>query len=182
MPKIISEQIILDDRIVVEKATLSENEQTFERFRVVRQDAAVVLLYNPETDNVILTRQFRYPVAGRTPDDILEIVAGKIDTGELPSAAAIREIEEETGYRVAPASLRFLASCFASPGYSTEQFFVFAAEVTAKDRASDGGGLAEDHERIELVEMDRETFLENVKKGSIRDAKTMIAALLYFTT
>jgi nudix-type nucleoside diphosphatase (YffH/AdpP family) len=181
MPEILSEEKLLDGQLVVEKATLSENGETFERLRVVRQNASAVLLYDAETDKVVLTQQYRYPVAAQSPDPLLEIVAGKIDAGEEPSDAAIREVEEETGYKVQPDKLRLLTSCFVSPGYSTEQFYVFVAEVTARDRVSDGGGLEEEHEKIELVELGRETFLADVKNGAIRDAKTIIAALLYFS-
>lgn len=181
MPEIISEQKVLDGRLVVEKAILSENGETFERLRVARQNASAILLYDSGKDRVILTRQYRYPVAAQSQNDILEIVAGKIDSGEQPSEAALREIEEETGYRIRVEKLRYLTACFASPGYSTEQFFIFGAEVTDADRVSGGGGLAEEHEKIELAELSRDTFLAQVKDGTIRDAKTIIAALLFFT-
>jgi len=177
-PEKVSEQIVLNGRMQVEKATFKDGEKTYERFRLLRQDAAAVLLFNPETDEVILTQQFRYPVSESRGDDILEVVAGKIDEGESPAEAAIREVEEETGYRVTPEKLRFLTSCFSSPGYSTEQFHLFIAEVTKSDKTSKGGGLEEEHEKITLVEMSREAFFKAIHDGSIRDAKTILAGLM----
>lgn len=178
MPEIVSETILLKGPVTVEKAEIRDGEATFDRYRILRQDAAVILLYNPETDSVILTRQFRYPVSEHRQEDILECVAGKIDDGEPPAQAAIREIEEETGYHVAPEKLHFLTTCFASPGYSTERFHLFFAAVTAADRRSEGGGLEEENERIELVELNRETFLEQIGNGEIEDGKTCLAGFL----
>jgi nudix-type nucleoside diphosphatase (YffH/AdpP family) len=179
MPEIVSEETLLDGVMVVEKATIKDGSETFERLRLLRQDASAVLLYDPEKDKVILTKQFRYPVAKSSPEDILEIVAGKVDSGELPQATAIREVEEETGYDVSSGNLRFLTSCFSSPGYSTERFFLFVASVTAKDRTSQGGGLATEHEKIGLIELDRELFLQQIKNGTIQDAKTCLAGMLW---
>ena len=162
----------------VEKAELRDGGETFERYRVLRQDASAVLLVDTQRDKVILTRQYRYPVAASSDEEILEIVAGKLDAGELPADAAIREAEEETGYRISEEQLRFLTSCFSSPGYTTEQFHIFVATVSDADRISRGGGLEEEHEKIALIEMDVAEFRESVRNGKIRDAKTIIAGLL----
>ena len=165
--------------MTVEKAVLREGTETFERYRLLRQDASAVLLYDPERRKVILTRQFRYPVAAAASEEILEIVAGKVDSGELPSAAAIREVEEETGYRITDSQLTFHTSCFSSPGYSTEQFHLFSAIVSESDKTAKGGGLEEEHEKIELVELDFDVFQQQIKDGTIRDGKTIIAGLLF---
>jgi nudix-type nucleoside diphosphatase (YffH/AdpP family) len=177
MPEIRSEKIIREGVITIEKAEIRDEENTFERYRVLRQDAAVVLLYNPETDRVILTKQFRYPVAQHQQEDILECVAGKIDNGELPSQAAIRETEEETGYHVVQEKLQFLTTCFVSPGYSTERFHLFFAEVTDADKRSEGGGQEQENERIALVELPWETFLARIRSGEITDGKTCLIGL-----
>lgn len=178
MSVIISENTVLEGPVTVVKAKIRDGETTFDRYCVQRQDAAVVLLYNPDTDSVILTKQFRYPVAQHQSEDILECVAGKIDEGETPAQAAIRETEEETGYHVAEEKLQLFTTCFVSPGYSTERFHLFVAEVTAADKRSKGGGQEQENEKIELVELEREVFLEQIRNGEMKDGKTCLAGLL----
>lgn len=178
MQEIVSEEIVFDGKLTIEKAELKKGDTTFERYRLLRQDASAVLLVNPDARKVILTRQFHYPVLASTEKDILEIVAGKLDEGESPKDAALREMEEETGYRVEKKRLTFLTSCFSSPGYSTEQFHIFLAFVTEVDKISEGGGMEEENERIGLVEIELEEFQRSIRNGTICDAKTIIAGLL----
>lgn len=178
---ILNEEIVFNDKLVIEKATIQDEEDTtYSRLRIKRQDASAVLLFNTGTNKIILTRQFRYPVADQTHEYLLELLAGKVDEGEEPLEAAIREAEEETGYTIKPENIRFLLSCFASPGYSSERFHLYYATVTPADQQSEGGGLASEHERIELVEFDLNEFKAMIKDGRIQDAKTIVAGLYTF--
>ncbi|MDF2455056.1 MAG: hydrolase [Cytophagaceae bacterium] len=181
MPIVLNEEIVFNNKLVVEKATIQEDENTsYTRLRIKRQDASAVLLFNTFTNKIILTRQFRYPVADQTNEYLLELLAGKIDEGEEPLEAAIREAEEETGYTIKKENIRFLLSCFASPGYSSERFHIYYATVTPADQQSKGGGLASENERIELAEFDLNEFKLMVKDGRIQDAKTILAGLYAF--
>jgi nudix-type nucleoside diphosphatase (YffH/AdpP family) len=175
--QVISEKTLLDDKLVVEKAEVEVNENKFTRLRVKRQDAVAVLVVNTDTNKVILTRQYRYPIHEKTVSNILEIVAGKVDEGEEPERTAIREVEEEIGYHIKPEHLKFLFTCFVSPGYSSESFIIYYAQVTDTDRVSKGGGLASENEQIEVVEMDIIEFNEHIKKAQFKDAKTYIAGM-----
>lgn len=177
-PKKLTEQTVLDDKLIVEKAFFENPDgKAFSRLRVQRQEASAVLLLDVELNTVILTRQFRYPVSAHTDEDILEIAAGKIDDGETPEQAAIREVEEETGYKITADDLRFLLTCYASPGYSTEIFHIYVALISNATKVSNGGGLADEHEQIELVELSLSDFRQRIRNGSIKDAKTCLAGL-----
>ncbi|MES2284127.1 MAG: NUDIX hydrolase [Bacteroidota bacterium] len=178
MFKILKENTIFNDRLIIEKAEISdENNNNFSRLRLKREDASAVLILNTETDKVILTKQFRYAISSKIKEQLLEIVAGKIDEGEEPLQAAIREVEEEVGYRIKPENIQLLVSCFASPGYSSECFYIYYATVTNVDKISEGGGLKTENEHISVVEMSSTEFKDLIKTGNIKDAKTYIAAL-----
>jgi len=181
MPKIIEEKVVLNDKLVIEQALLQDEEhRNYTRLRIKRQDASGVLLFNTSTNKIILTRQFRYAIVDQMTEYLLEILAGKIDAGEEPLEAAIREAEEETGYRIKKENIGFLLSCFATPGYSSERFHLFYATVTPADHKSAGGGLHSEHESIELVELDLNEFKSMIKDGRIQDAKTIVAGLYVF--
>jgi nudix-type nucleoside diphosphatase (YffH/AdpP family) len=176
-PKIIDEKIVFEDKLILEKGELKVRDEKFYRLRVNREDAVAVLIYNTDSNKVILTRQFRYAIAGRTDQMILEIVAGKLDKDEDPLKAAIRESEEETGYKIKPQKMTVLLSCFSSPGYTSERFIIYYATVTNKDKLEEGGGLKSENEYIEIVEVELPEFLENIKSANFKDAKTYIAGL-----
>lgn len=178
MFKILKEEIIFNDRLIIEKAEISdEHNNNFSRLRLKREDASAVLILNTETDKIILTKQFRYAISSKIKEPILEIVAGRIDEGEEPLQTAIREVEEEVGYRIASENIKLLVSCFASPGYSSECFYIYYATVTNANKISEGGGLETENEYISVVEMDSKEFKSLIKTGNIKDAKTYIAGL-----
>jgi ADP-ribose pyrophosphatase len=175
--KIIKEETVFDDNLIVQKAEISSKGKVFSRQRLKRVDASTVLIYNTDTGKVILTRQFRYPIHDKVDSPILEIVAGKIDNGEDPLSAAIRESEEETGYKVSKENIRLLYSCFVSPGYTAERFYIYYATVSNADKISKGGGLEDENESIEVVEMDKQEFIRMIRNSELSDAKTYIAGL-----
>lgn len=178
MAKILEQKIVYSNkRFVIEEASIADEHTNFTRLRLNRSDAAAVLLVNSETNKVILTRQFRYPVSTKTKGDILEIIAGVIDEGEDPVDAAIRETEEETGYRIRTANIRHLLTCFASPGYSSERYHIYFATAINADKVAKGGGLENENEYIQLEEIELGEFNLRVKNGDFEDAKTNLAAL-----
>lgn len=178
--KILKERTAFNKKLIVEEGKISINKKRIKRERVLREDAAAVLVYNTDTKKVILTRQFRFPIAGKSHEDILEIVAGKIEGGKSPEETAIKETEEETGYKIRQENLKLLLSCFSTPGYSSECFYVYYAKVTNSDRVSEGGGKKEENEFIQVVELDLDEFRNMVQKAEIKDAKTYVAALYLF--
>lgn len=177
MAEILREKTVHNNHLMLIEAEVRNDNKTFTKVKVEREDAVGVLVVNTDTATVILTKQFRYPIANKSSVDILEIVAGKIDEGEEPEKSALREVEEEIGYRVKPEHLKFLFSCFVSPGYSSERFHLYYAQVTDQDKIDKGGGKASENEHIEVVEMTVVQFNENLKKAAFKDAKTYIAGM-----
>lgn len=135
-------------------------------------DAAVVLLHDPVRDTVVLIRQFRLAAHVHGPSGYLvEACAGLLD-GDEPEACAIKEAEEETGYRVS--SIRRLFSAYMSPGSLTETVHFFIARYDDAARVSAGGGLAHEGEDIEVLEMPLDRALAMIGAGEIADAKTIM--------
>lgn len=137
-----------------------------------RTPAACILLYDPKRETVVLVRQFRLPaqLVGE-PAWMIEVPAGLLD-GDDPEAAIRREAMEETGFRVR--DVRFLFKALTSPGSVTEVIHFFAAVIDTTDRVADGGGLAEEHEDIEVLEVRLSEALAMIGSGDIYDAKTIM--------
>lgn len=146
----------------------TEQRETYDR-----GDGATVLLYDPARGTVLLTRQFRYPVyVNGHPDGMfLETAAGLLD-GDDPVAAIRREASEELGVTIGELTPVF--AVWTSPGSVTERVHCFAAPYTARSRTSAGGGLAEDGEDIEPVELPFAAALKMIGSGEIADAKTIM--------
>lgn len=137
-----------------------------------RGNGAAVPLYDLDRRTVILTRQFRDPAFVNGHDDLLiEAAAGLLDDAD--AAARIRaEAEEKTGYRAR--AIEKVVECFMSPGSVTERLFLFIAPYTPADRVDLGGGLAEEGEDIDVLELPVTAAMAMVADGRIRDAKTII--------
>lgn len=118
--------------------------------------------------DVILVTQYRR-AAGKT---LLEIPAGKIEKGETPRQAAIREMAEEIGYsgRLAP-----LLKWYLAPGYSTELMHVFVATNLRKIER----GPLDDDENIKIWKVKLAAALKKCLNGEIQDSKTIAALLAY---
>lgn len=146
---------------------------TQERETYDRGNGATVLLYDAERATVLLTRQFRYPVyVNGHPDGLLlETAAGLLDDDD-PETAIRREAAEETGYDIG--EVRHVFDVYMSPGSVTERLHFFAAPYTADRRTSEGGGLADDGEDIEVVELPFAKALAMIGSGEIADAKTIM--------
>jgi nudix-type nucleoside diphosphatase (YffH/AdpP family) len=145
-------------------------EQTREHYD--RGNGAAVLLYDRDRRTVVLTRQFRYPAFVNGHDDLLiEAAAGLLDDAD-PEARIRSEAEEETGYRLG--ALEKVTECFMSPGSVTERLFLYVAPCTPADRITRGGGLVEEGEDIEVLELPFDDAMAMIRDGRIRDAKTII--------
>ena len=138
-----------------------------------RGNGAVILLYNSTTKTVVLTRQFRLPtyLNGNTSGMVIEACAGLLDA-ENPEECIIRETEEETGYRLS--SVKKVFQSYMSPGSVTEILHFFIGEYQPNMKVSDGGGLAEEHENIEVLEYPFQEAYQMIASGEIIDAKTIM--------
>jgi nudix-type nucleoside diphosphatase (YffH/AdpP family) len=148
-----------------------------------RGDAVAALLYDPDRQKVITVCQFRLPTVEKSKDGgwLIEAVAGMIDGSadgtpeETPLACLVREVEEETGYKISEAYP--ICNFYSSPGGSGERIYLFYAEVRECDKVGQGGGLAGDGEDIQIVEFDRESFFAKLMAGEFEDPKLIIAGL-----
>jgi len=140
-----------------------------------RGNGATLLPYNLQRRTVLLTRQFRYPAFVNGHDDLLiEAAAGLLDDA-APEERIRAEVEEELGYRLG--EVRKVFECFMSPGSVTEKLHFFVAPYESSMRVGEGGGLAEEGEDIEVLELGIDEALAMVADGRIADAKTVM--LLY---
>ncbi len=135
---------------------------------VVLHPGAVAILPLVDADHICLLRNQR-PIVGET---LWEIPAGTLEPGEDPAHAAVRELEEETGYSAG--RWQRLKAFFPSPGVLSETTHLFvASELTA------GAMRLEPDEQIEPQIIPWKQALTWATDGTIRDAKTLVALLLW---
>lgn len=136
-------------------------------------DAATILLYHATRKTVILVRQLRMATyVNQNKDGMLtETCAGKLD-GDSPEACIVREVAEETGYKIEQVTRLFDA--YVAPGAVSELVYFFIAAYTDAMKTGLGGGLKEEGEDIELMEIPFGQAYNMVLNNEIRDAKTII--------
>ena len=171
-------ELLSDNWYILNKVTFdykmdSDDSETQVREVYDRGNGAVILLYNSAKKTVVLTRQFRLPtyLNGNRSGMVIEACAGLLDT-ENPEECIIRETEEETGYRLS--SVKKVFQSYMSPGSVTEILHFFIGEYQSEMKVSEGGGLAEEHENIEVLEYPFNEAYQMIASGEITDAKTIM--------
>jgi GDP-mannose pyrophosphatase NudK len=160
-------------KIQFERTTKSGGIQSQEREVYDHGNAVAALLYNKVKRTVLLTRQFRLPAYLNDGDGMLwEACAGMVEKGEEPEATMKREIREEMGYEIT--ALQKIYEVYSSPGSLKELLILFVGEYNPDQKASEGGGLKEEGEDIEVVEMPLQEALKKTNSGEIKDAKTVL--------
>ncbi|EJF71126.1 GDP-mannose pyrophosphatase NudK [Pseudomonas sp. D6002] len=175
--RIHAEELLSDNWYVLKKYTFdlrrrdgSWQSQTREIYD--RGNGATILLYNRERRTVLLIRQFRMPTyVNGYHGYLIESAAGLLDNAS-PEERIRLEAEEETGYRVG--HVEKIYSAFMSPGSVTERIHFFIGEYQPGDRVSDGGGLEDEGEDIEVLELGFEEALGMVDSAEIVDGKTIM--------
>jgi len=146
----------------LDTVTLPDGKES-KREIISHSGAVCIVAVTPER-NVLFARQFRLATGGT----LLEIPAGKLEPEEDPAACAVRELEEETGYRTGKIVPLFAA--FASPGYTTEKIYAFlATELTPSQTNFDEG------ENIELVTIPLSEIETLLHSGGLTDMKSIAA-------
>ncbi len=154
--------------------------KTTMRYAVRRGDSVGILPVIDGTDEVVMVRQFRYPVSGRGQDGFLwEIPAGMVDPKEDHEKAARRELIEEIG--VAPVRLDSLISFFLSPGAIDEKFHLFYASIPNDAAFDRTGGNPHEEEDLLIGTFEKKRLFSMIKNGEIVDAKTVASILYYFS-
>ena len=136
---------------------------------VIAHPGSVVVLPVLPDGQIVLIRQYRHAAK----QYLWELVAGRIDAGENPRKAAARELLEETGYRAE--RFRIFLDVFPTPGFLEERMFILLAEgLTA------GEAQPEEDEKIVSRAYNRRQLEEMIRRGKLRDAKTIAGLLFYF--
>lgn len=138
-----------------------------------RGDGAAILPYDPTRGHVLLARQFRWPAAYNNEADpvLIEAAAGLLDDA-APEAAIRAEAEQELG--LALTQPKWLFELYMSPGSISERLHFFTATYRAEDARARLGGLREEGEEVEVLDLAFPEAMAMVADGRIRDAKTVI--------
>ncbi|MDQ4101559.1 MAG: NUDIX hydrolase [Thermoproteota archaeon] len=159
---------IYSGSINLNKDKFSLNGKVIEKEIVEHQNSVGIVAIRD--DSVILVTQYR-----RAADKVLlEIPAGKIENGETPREAAIREMAEEIGYE---GNLKLLLKYYLAPGYSTELMHIFIATNLREISR----GLLDEDENIRRRKIRLSVAIQKCLNGKISDAKTIAALLAYYS-
>ena len=134
---------------------------------IIKHPGAAAILAFDEKNRLILVRQHRYPHGY-----VLEIPAGTLEKGESPKACALREIQEETGYRAK--RMTHLVTYYPSIGYNTEAIHCFVASGLTQVKKK-----LDTDEFITVKKIELPKLLKMIKAGKIIDSKTICAVMIY---
>ncbi|MBU5677545.1 NUDIX hydrolase [Alkaliphilus sp. MSJ-5] len=161
---------VYEGRIInVRVDTVELPDKKYSKREIVEHPGAVGIIPITSDKKIILVKQFRKPVE----DILLEIPAGKIEPKEEPYICALRELEEETGFKTD--TVEKLLEFYTTPGFSNEIIHIYLAE-----NLKEGIANPDEDENIDVVELSIEEAMEKINIGEIKDAKTIIAILTYF--
>jgi ADP-ribose pyrophosphatase len=134
---------------------------------VVEHSGGVCIAAVDDCRNMYFVRQFRYPLQRET----LEVPAGKLEPGEAPLPAAMRELSEETG--LLADKIDSIGTFYSSPGFCSETlYFYLATGLTEGEQHPDDGEL------LRAMKMPLEKAVEMVLRDEIKDGKTKTLVLL----
>ncbi|WP_449437180.1 GDP-mannose pyrophosphatase NudK [Pedobacter steynii] len=176
--KITKTEVLSDDWYTLKKITYDSLQkdgswETQSREAYDRGNGATILLFNLNTQTVILTRQFRLPtfINGNPTGMLIESCAGLLDKDNAEDCI-VRETYEETGYKISKIVKVFEA--YMSPGSVTEILHFFIAEYDNLMKVSEGGGLQHEQEDIEILELGFDQALSMIERAEIKDGKTIM--------
>ena len=136
---------------------------------VITHPGSVVVLPVLPDGRILLIEQYRHA----TRQNLWELVAGRMDPGEMPQEAAARELIEETGFRAK--RFRVFLDVFPTPGFLEERMFILLAEGLTPGEAE-----PEEDEKIVSRAYSRKQLETMIRTGKLRDAKSIAGILFYF--
>src|SRR5699024_8778532 len=160
---------IYDGHIIslqVDDVTLPNGKKS--KREIIKHPGAVAVIPITEDNKIILVKQYRKPLE----KTLIEIPAGKLDDNEQPLVAAIRELEEETGYTTK--ELAYVTSFYTSPGFADELVYIYITDTLEKLEVPVAG---DEDEFIEIMEVTLDEAKQLVEDEQIHDAKTNYAIL-----
>jgi len=135
---------------------------------VAEHPGGAVVVPVTKEGKIVMVTQHRFPV----DKVLLELPAGKLSKGEDPFVCAVRELEEETGYK--SDNVKELGSIYTTPGYSTEKLWIYLA----KDLKSGNHNREEGEFGMEVFELSLNEVEEKIHNGEIVDGKTICGIFL----
>ena len=134
---------------------------------IIEHNGGAVIAALTEDNKLVMVHQYRKPA----DKVMLEVPAGKIDPGEKPLDAAVRELKEETGYTAA--KVEFLTQFYPSVGYSEEVLYLYLCTGLTPGETN-----FDENEAIDIEEVELDRLFKMAMSGEIDDAKTLIAILM----
>ena len=167
--RILSTRRLYSGRIVtldLSEVELSDGQH--QQREIIRHPGAAAIVALDDQGRLLLVRQYRSAAAKM----MAEIPAGVLNAGEDPREAAVRELQEETGYK--PGQIEWLGGFYPAPGYTTEYIHLFLASQLIESPLP-----ADVDEFIELQRVSLADAVAMIEHHEIEDAKTVIALLMY---
>ena len=166
-PKVISQTIAYKGKkIEVREDRIIHDDGKQHVVELVVHPGAVCIVARPSPSEVLLIRQYRHA----TGKELIEIPAGTLNRGEDPRDCALRELEEETGYRAGKMIER--ARFYTTPGFTTEFMHLYEASELVKTQTN-----FDEDEAIELDIVPSVQALQMIDDGRIEDAKSILGLL-----
>lgn len=150
--------------LVLDKVAIPQGEEIY-REMVLHPGAAAIVPFDDE-GNIFLVKQYRHPVG----KEIYEIPAGTLEPGEDPKVCAIRELEEEIGYKTD--EVTFLMDIYPAVGFSTEIIYIYTARKLVESTQN-----LDDDEYVDVVKVPFQEAITMITEGKIKDSKTICALL-----
>ncbi len=165
--KTLNRKEIFDGRIInvhVDEIELPNGNHSVRE--VVEHSGGVCVAAITDEDEIFMVRQFRYPFSR----ELIEVPAGKLEKGEEPQKAALRELEEECG--VVSENVISLGTVYPTVAYCSEIIYMYAAKnlKSTNQHLDEGEFLG-----VEKVKLSK--AVDMVMSGEISDAKTVAAVL-----
>lgn len=168
MEKKIDGKVIYDGKILkleLDKVLCNNNITSYRE--IIRHNGGASILCIKD-NKVLLIKQYRYAY-----DEIIyEIPAGKLEENENPQEAAIRELEEETGYKAL--NIKYLTNIYPSCGYTNEKIYLYLVDEFIETKTN-----FDTDEFIEKIWVSFDEVINMIKQGIIKDAKTICAINLF---
>jgi len=169
--KILKSEMIYEGKVFgVRRDEVEEPNGLLATREVITHPGSVVVLPVLKDGRIVMIRQYRH-----APRQYLwELVAGRIDEGETVKKAAARELLEETGYSAK--RFKVILDIFPTPGFLEERMYILLAEGL-----TEGEAQPEEDEKIVSRAYTRGKLKQMMKRGELRDAKSIAGLLYYFT-
>ena len=167
-PKVISSVCLIDGVIPVSKDEVELESGDHDEYTVLQYHNAAAVVALTSDNKIILVRVPRYPIK----QYLWELPGGKMDILETPEQCALRELEEETGYKTN--QIERLIAYYPEPSFSTEALYIFLATSVTQT----GQAIREREGFCEVALFDFRDALNMVFDGRIKSSWSIIGVLL----